>query len=135
MLQQLKSDLPQVHEHEGIVFKLIPPCSPHFGGLWEAGVRFAKQHLRKIIGNAKLTYEEFSKVLTQIEACLNSRSLCEINRYPEDSRALTPGHFLTGDVIITPHEPSLLDLNECRLNRWQLFQKVHQTFWTRWSKE
>ncbi|XP_055387374.1 uncharacterized protein LOC129615957 [Condylostylus longicornis] len=135
MLQQLKSELAQVHEREGVVFKFIPPGSPHFGGLWEAGVRSTKQHLKKILGNAKLTYEEFSTVLTQIEACLNSRPLCEISRNPDDCTALTPGHFLTGDVIITPPEPSLLDLNENRLNRWQLLQKLHQTFWTRWNKE
>lgn len=40
---------------------------PHFGGLWEAtaGVYFMKQHLIKIIGKAKLSYEEFFTVLAQ----------------------------------------------------------------------
>ncbi|XP_055388196.1 uncharacterized protein LOC129616592 [Condylostylus longicornis] len=127
MLQQLKSELAQVHERDGVVFKFIPPGSPHFGGLWEAGVRSTKQHLKKILGNAKLTYEEFSTVLTQIEACLNSRPLCEISRNPDDCTALTPGHFLTGDVIITPPEPSLLDLNENRLNTWD--EKLPPSRW------
>ncbi|XP_055381380.1 uncharacterized protein LOC129611975 [Condylostylus longicornis] len=135
MLQQLKEELAQSHENEGVAFHFIPPGSPHFGGLWEAGVRSTKQHLRRVLGNIKLTYEELTTVLAQIEACLNSRPLCEISRNPEDYTALTPGHFLIGDVIVTPPEPSILDLAENRLNRWQLLQKLYQTFWTRWSRE
>ncbi|XP_048004352.1 uncharacterized protein LOC125240503 [Leguminivora glycinivorella] len=51
----------------------IPPHSPNFGGLWEAGVKSTKHHLRRVIGNSTLTFEEMSTVLAQIEACLNSR--------------------------------------------------------------
>ncbi|XP_055385902.1 uncharacterized protein LOC129614944 [Condylostylus longicornis] len=125
-------------------FPIILPDRSHFVRLLlekihretlHGGAQLMLNHLKKILGNAKLTYEEFSTVLIQIEACLNSRPLCEISRNPDDCTALTPGHFLTGDVIITPPEPSLLDLNENRLNRWQLLQKLHQTYWTRWNKE
>ena len=50
-----------------------PERAPHFGGLWESAVKSAKFHLKRVIGQQKLTYEEFSTVLCQIESCLNSR--------------------------------------------------------------
>lgn len=57
----------------------IPPHSPNFGGLWEAGVKSTKHHLRRVIGNSTLTFEEMATVLAQIEACLNSRPMSRIN--------------------------------------------------------
>ena len=60
---------------QGICWKFIPERSPHFGGLWEASVRSVKTYLWKIIGNVKLTYEEFSTVLAQVKSCLNSTPL------------------------------------------------------------
>lgn len=49
--------------------------------------------------------------------------------------ALTPGHFITGNAILAPPEPCLLDVKEHRLNRWQYIQQMQQIFWARWSKE
>lgn len=37
----------------------LPAYSPHFGGLWEAGVKSVKHHLKRILQNALLTFEEF----------------------------------------------------------------------------
>ena len=44
---------------QGINFHFIPPPSPHMGGIWEAGVKSMKFHLRQVVGNAKSNYEEF----------------------------------------------------------------------------
>jgi hypothetical protein len=49
----------------------IPPNSPHFGELWEAGVKSLKNHWKRIVGKALLTFEKFSTLSTQVEACLN----------------------------------------------------------------
>ncbi|XP_011261121.1 uncharacterized protein LOC105254266 [Camponotus floridanus] len=65
-----------------IRWQFIPPHAPHFGGLWEAGVRSVKHHLRRILGSHTLTYEEFFTLLCRIEACLNSRPPYQsIHRY------------------------------------------------------
>ncbi|XP_072934833.1 uncharacterized protein [Epargyreus clarus] len=39
------------------------PSWPSAGGLWEAAVKSLKYHLRRVIGEQKLTYEEFSTLL------------------------------------------------------------------------
>lgn len=112
-----------------------PPAAPSFGGLWEAGVRSMKQHLKKTIGEAKLCYEEFITILTQVEACLNSRPLCPVSNDSNDLEVLTPAHFLVGRQLTANPEPSLLNRNENTLGRWQLVQKMTQHFWRRWQDE
>ena len=65
---------------QGINFHFIPPCSPHMGGIWEAGgFKSTKFHLRRFVGNAELTCEEFYTLLCQIEAVLNSRPVCPLS--------------------------------------------------------
>jgi len=79
---------------EGIKWNFNPPAAPHFGGLWEAAVKSTKHHLRRVIGETTLTFEEMSTFLAQVEACLNSRPLQALSDDPDDVTALTPGHFL-----------------------------------------
>ncbi|XP_011861959.1 PREDICTED: uncharacterized protein LOC105558722, partial [Vollenhovia emeryi] len=119
----------------GIEWKFIPPASPHMGGLWEAGVKSCKFHLKRIMGSALLTFEELATVLIQIEACLNSRPICQLPSTPTDLQPLTPGHFLVGESLTAIPEVDLNDVPINRLDRWQLSQKLSQDFWRRWSAE
>ncbi|GFX89419.1 integrase catalytic domain-containing protein [Trichonephila clavipes] len=101
-----------------------PPVSPHFGGLWEAGVKSIKYHLKRVIGNANLTFEEFSTLLTQVEAILNSRPLVSLDcdNDPDSLNILTPSHFLIGEVITSSPEHT----NDDQLplhSRWDIVQK------------
>lgn len=120
---------------DNISWNFIPPSAPHFGGLWEAGVRSVKFHLRRTLGNHKLTFEEFSTLLCRIEACLNSRPIAPLTDTLNDYECLTPGHFLIGSALNVNPEPSLLDLNESRLSRWQLVRHVTERFWKLWQSD
>lgn len=120
---------------EGIRWHFNPPAAPHFGGLWEAAVKSMKHHLRRIIGDTTLTFEEMSTFLAQVEACLNSRPLQALSDDPDDISALTPGHLLIGAPLLAVPEPSLRDKADSSLSRWQHLQKMRDHFWERWSRE
>ncbi|XP_026729604.1 uncharacterized protein LOC113495194 [Trichoplusia ni] len=113
----------------------IPPHSPNFGGLWEAGVKSTKFHLKRVIGNSTLTYEEMSTLLSQVEACLNSRPLSMLSDNSSDPTPLTPGHFLIGEPLIAVPERNYEHSNISNLRRWQVAQRMLQDFWRRWSAE
>lgn len=119
----------------GVKWHFNPPGAPHHGGLWEAGVKSTKNHLKRVLGTATLTFEELSTVLTQIEAVLNSRPLHPMTNDPNDLETLTPGHFLVGEALLTVPEPNYIDVNEHRLTRWQRMQQIQQSFWKRWHVE
>ncbi|XP_045490597.1 uncharacterized protein LOC123690703 [Pieris rapae] len=119
----------------GTEWHFIPPHAPHFGGLWESGIRATKHHLRRVIGSATLTYEEITTLLHQIEACLNSRPLSQLSSDPQDPTPLTPGHFLVGEPLLLVPDKNYENSSISNLNRWQIIQKMLQVFWRRWSHE
>lgn len=134
--RMLRSSLRSVHDftsNEGINFVFNPPYSPTFGGLWEAGVKSAKHHLKRIAGNSSLTFEELSTLFTQIEAILNSRPLTPLSPDPNDLSPLTPGHFLIGRPLTSLPAPSGEIKNP--KNRYTLIENLRQQFWTRWRQE
>ena len=113
----------------------IPERAPHFGGLWEAAVRSAKYHLKRVVGEQKLTYEEFSTITTQIEACLNSRPLLAMDSHsPDGVQTLTPGHALIGRPLVAYPETQIPP-TAITHNRWTLQQGIVQSFWNAWSGE
>ncbi|GFV87778.1 integrase catalytic domain-containing protein [Trichonephila clavipes] len=78
---------------ENIDWKFIPPKSPHFGGLWEAGVKSVKRHLKRAIGNLHFTFEEFETIMIQVEGILNSRPLTSLPSDADNFDVLTPVTF------------------------------------------
>ena len=115
---------------EGIRWHFNPPSASHFGDLWEAAVKSAKYHLRKTIGETRLTFEEMS-TLAQVEACMNSRPRHVLSDDFDDLTALTPGHLLIGAPLLAIPEPSLVEEKENLMSRWQLIQRMRDHFWQR----
>ncbi|GFV21540.1 integrase catalytic domain-containing protein [Trichonephila clavipes] len=78
-----------------IDWHFIPPSSPHFGGIWESGIRPVKFYLKRVLGETILTFEELTTLLTN-RRLLNSRPLSYVNDSDiECISTLTPLHFLT----------------------------------------
>ena len=120
---------------EQMTWHFIPPHAPHFGGLWEAAVKCAKQTLFRVLGDTSVRYDELFTLLVQVEAILNSRPLTKLSEDPNDMQPLTPAHFLVGNPLTCFPEPSLVHLPATRLSRWQRIEQLRQHFWNRWKKE
>ncbi|XP_055615149.1 uncharacterized protein LOC129761452 [Toxorhynchites rutilus septentrionalis] len=133
--QQDLNRIQQFCQQREIEWHFIPPDAPEFGGLWEAAVKSAKTHLKRIAGTAKLTFEELATVLIEIEAVLNSRPLFTVSRDPADPQVITPAHFLIGRPLIALAEPSLENVKATRLDRWQHLQLMREHFWRAWTRD
>ncbi|XP_015437070.1 PREDICTED: uncharacterized protein LOC107192357 [Dufourea novaeangliae] len=129
------SSIQQYARNNNIPWHFIPPRAPNFGGLWDATVKLVKRYLYRTIGKTLLTYEAMTTYLTEIEAILNSRPLISLSTDPNDFTALTPGHFLIGDLITSINESSVTTVPSTKLSMWQHVQRMKEHFWTRWHKD
>ncbi|XP_073956544.1 uncharacterized protein [Choristoneura fumiferana] len=134
-IKQSHLPLSDFASQQSIKFMFIPAYSPHFGGIWEAGVKSAKHHLKRVIGLSHLTFEEISTLFAQVEAILNSRPLCPLSSCPNDLLSLSPGHFIIGRPLTAPPSPNLEDCSENQLKRYERVEKIRQHFWRRWQRE
>ena len=58
-------------EEHGIQWKFNLAKAPWWGGFYERLVGSVKRCLWKVLGNARLTFEELSTVFTEVEGTLN----------------------------------------------------------------
>ncbi|XP_054277308.1 uncharacterized protein LOC128996192 [Macrosteles quadrilineatus] len=117
------------------MIELLVQSAPHQGGIWERTVQSVKYHLRRVIGEQLLNFEEFLTLSTKIEAILNSRPITALSSDPAEVDYLTPGHFLIGSPLLALPEPTWEEVRSNRLSRWQLVQAMSQNFWKRWQKD
>lgn len=121
--------------NQKVEWHFIPPSAPHFGGIWESGVKSVKYHLKRTLQNdavSSLTYEQMATTLYKISACLNSRPLGEIT---EDLEVITPGHFLTGAPMLATPQRNILDDKMNWNDKWKICKKLTQEFWTHWRND
>ena len=64
------------------------------GGFYERLIQVVKRVLRKLLRNARLSYEELLTVLTESECAINSRPLTHMTSDEFDGDPLTPSHLL-----------------------------------------
>lgn len=117
--------------------------APWWGGMFERMIRSTKRCLKKVIGRAKLDYDELLTVMTEVEMIINSRPLSYVT--PDDlEEPLTPAHFLTGKRTM-----SLPDSICCEQDwdddiqvtvpqlskRMRHLNSVLNHFWRRWRGE
>ena len=116
--------------------------APWWGGLFERLIKSTKRCLRKLIGRAKLDYDELSTLLAEIEMVINSRPLTYVSS--EDiQEPLTPSHFLTGRRIMSVPDslcsPDPDDFSASKVEdltrRIRHLNKLLEDFWKRWRDE
>lgn len=134
-LKRIHHDLLNAFASKGTNFHFNPPAAPSFGGLREANIKRTKYHLKRIIGDRSITYDELATLLARIESCLNSRPLIPMSEDPSDFTCLTPGHFLIGESFASIPEPSLVNEPVLLTHRYRTMLKRAQTFWSLWSKD
>ena len=111
---------------KGIEWRFTPEHAPHFGCLWEAVVKSFKSHLHRVVGDMKVTCEELSTVLAQIEACLNSRPLVETPHPENGIEVWTPGHFLIRAPLESLPDGESTQREVPLLQRWNHCQALTQ---------
>ncbi|XP_073833960.1 uncharacterized protein [Musca autumnalis] len=134
-VKNLRDEAVNKYGHQNLSWHFIPPGAPHMGGLWESGVKSFKNHFKKISGQIKYTFEEFSTLLATIEACLNSRPLGSMSNNIDDYQTITPAHFLIGSSMLSPAEPEEIRLAGSILNRWRKLKAIHHDICRRWKEE
>ncbi|XP_018313349.1 uncharacterized protein [Mycetomoellerius zeteki] len=120
---------------QGVEWQFIPPAAPHFGGLWEAGVRSMKRHLKRVLDPHTPTYEELATLLCRVEACLNSRPFSPLTEDIESLDVITPAHLLIGGPLNSAPAPLSVDYSINYHKRWQLYQHLLERFWISWSRD
>ena len=125
-------------ESHRIIWKFNLPRASWWGGYFERMVGCVKRCLRKILGMAKLSQDELSTVLVEVENTLNTRLLTYL--YDELGDILTPSHLLCGFRMSNLSENIKSDI-DCSEDHNKLARRFFYLtnrlshFWNRWRKE
>lgn len=92
-----------------------------FGGLWESYIKSAKHHMKRIMGNSYLTYEEFKTLINQRPITAPTKDLTDLT-------SLTPVHFLVGCSITSYPESNLTSISQNKLKLWKMVYQKQQHF-------
>ena len=109
------------------------PTASWWGGFFEICVKLVKRCLKKVLGNAKLSYEELETVLIETEGVLNSRPLTYV--YDELSEGpLTPSHLVIGRRLLDQSPVITAPMSTlARRERYLNYLLAH--FRNRWKEE
>lgn len=123
---------------KGIEWRFNLERAPWWGGFFERLIGLVKTCLRKVLGQARLNFDELVTVLVEVEATLNSRPLT----YEDEevsTEVLTPSHLIYGRQINSlPGEQrdSIEDSDKLNsVTRFNYITKVLEHFWNRWRTE
>lgn len=94
-----------------------------------------KYHLKRVISETKLTFEEYSWFYHRSRRVLNSHPLVAVPSHGKGIDVLTPGHFLIGRSLMSLPDLSCFYQPVSLLKRWYLCQNIVRQFWQRWSKD
>ena len=125
----------EVLRSQRIQWKFNLEWAAWYRGFFERMIGTMKRCLRKVTGNAKLTADDFTTVLSEVECTLNSRPLTY--QYDEIETVLTQFHLLLGHRLypLSENIGSLvvedLDKQEKMSTRFLHLTNVLNHFWDR----
>ncbi|XP_068211733.1 uncharacterized protein [Palaemon carinicauda] len=137
-----------VQEHLNAIeckWKFIPGRAPWFGAIWERLIGLLNTCLKKVIGQAFLSFSELSYVVTELEAIINDRPLSYTSGDLDQLDILTPNHLILGrrlrsfprEVIDWRDETKdpLYGGNRDVGKRFLYITKKCDDLWKRWERE
>ena len=68
--------------------------------MFERMIRMTKCCLKKIVGRAKLSQDEFTMLITEVEGVINSRPISYLSS-DDTEEPLTPAHLLCGRRLLS----------------------------------
>ena len=133
-------DIQSYASNEGIEWKYITEYSPWKGGFYERLVGMVKRSLRKTLGKSKVSGQQLTTIITEIEAITNSRSLIYLTDDINSTQTLTPAHFLsissqTGTPEIMEEYCPRETTSTTLMNKWKKGQMYLNRFWKLWITE
>ena len=130
-----QSDIETSLAQKVIKWKINPPGSPHFGGIWERLVRSCKKEMIAVLDGRSLTDDVLITTMCLLEQTMNARPLTSVSDDPDDSEALTPNHFLLGRANLgNPFLPDSQRYTDLR-RVFRVSQAYSDMTWSRWAKE
>ena len=126
----------------GVEWAFNLPKAPWWGGVFERLIKSTKRCLKKMIGQAKLTYDELLTAVIEVEMILNSRPLSYVSA-DDMEEPLTPSHLMIGrrvsslpDNLCHAEEDSDEEITPALLGkRARHLNKTLNQFWRRWRRE
>jgi hypothetical protein len=114
---------------KNIKWRYIVEKSPWWGGFYERMVRSVKRCLKKVLRNARLTYEELLTLLIRVEGVLNSRPLTYV--YPDQDEPLVLGKR----ILTVPAQGEFVIEDDELLKGDKYLKNVLEHLWKRWKSE
>lgn len=133
-LQEDETDICDKLSLKNMVWKFIPPGSPHFGGFYERKVQSIKRGLAAALKDVYPKEETFITVLSDVVNSVNNTPIGELLSDATEARALCPNDLILGrNNSVAINVPiNLARINE---NTWKAAQLIADRFWKRYLKE
>ena len=113
--------------------------APWWGGYIERCVQTVKRSLHRVLGNAVLTFEEYTTVLYEVSALINSRPITTVHDSGDEAEPVSPAMLMHGRslVQVPPMYDLKVDGKEPQLcsGRLRYLEKLKTYFWNRWQGE
>lgn len=129
-----KEEFKKACDIEKISWEFIPPAAPWWGGFWERMVRSVKESLRRMLGNAAVTFDELQTVLMEVVSFINERPLTTITEDPNDLDPLTPNMFLRGTKNASFPEEGLITGKKLQ-EQWRRIKEFSENLKNRFRRE